>query len=263
MLLRDGALLKKSGLAPFPGAPVRPAAALPADGAYLIPVWATLGLLMAGWLAQRGARRLILLGRTGLPSAGRRPPTGGPPPHRSDPRAGTPRGVGVRPWPSTPVRPRRCGPCWPAVDDGAAPIPGRRPRRRRITEGPAAHRPSSPTGSRRGPCDPRSPTPQVLHEGVPARRLDFMYFICIGGIGVRHVPGRPPTRPATPISTRWPGPSPAGDRRQLDWVVWEGLGTAGHADRRRRTGAGRIAPGAAGGGLGRGSTPAGTTPPRW
>jgi phthiocerol/phenolphthiocerol synthesis type-I polyketide synthase A len=67
MVLRDGAFLVPA-LAPVTGEPVRGALQCRADAAYLITGgMGTLGLLMAAWLADRGARRLILAGRILLP----------------------------------------------------------------------------------------------------------------------------------------------------------------------------------------------------
>jgi phthiocerol/phenolphthiocerol synthesis type-I polyketide synthase A len=65
--LRDGELLAP-GLVPVSGEPVREPLCCRPDAAYLITGGlGTLGLLTAGWLVDRGARRVILAGRTGLP----------------------------------------------------------------------------------------------------------------------------------------------------------------------------------------------------
>ena len=70
VLVRDGRLLT-SVLAPFSGDPVRAALRCRSDAAYLITGGlGDLGLLMADWLGNRGARRVILLGRTKVPAAG-------------------------------------------------------------------------------------------------------------------------------------------------------------------------------------------------
>jgi phthiocerol/phenolphthiocerol synthesis type-I polyketide synthase A len=56
------------GLKPVSGEPVRPPLRCRPDAAYLITGGlGALGLLTAGWLADRGARRVILAGRTALP----------------------------------------------------------------------------------------------------------------------------------------------------------------------------------------------------
>ncbi|HZN81208.1 MAG TPA: beta-ketoacyl reductase, partial [Mycobacterium sp.] len=65
--LRDGEFFE-TALAPISGEPVREPVRCRPDAAYLITGgMGALGLLMAGWLADRGARRLILAGRTPLP----------------------------------------------------------------------------------------------------------------------------------------------------------------------------------------------------
>ncbi len=67
VLVRDGGLLT-STLGPFTGEPVRPPLRCRSDAAYLITGGlGDLGLLMADWLGNRGARRVILLGRTKVP----------------------------------------------------------------------------------------------------------------------------------------------------------------------------------------------------
>lgn len=67
LVLRDGEV-RVPVLAPVDGHPVRPALRCRPDGAYLITGGVgTLGLLTANWLADLGARRLVLAGRTALP----------------------------------------------------------------------------------------------------------------------------------------------------------------------------------------------------
>ncbi|MGH3970793.1 MAG: KR domain-containing protein, partial [Mycobacterium sp.] len=70
LVLRDGEFLAPA-LAPVSGQSVREPLRCRADAAYLITGgMGALGLLMADWLADRGARRLILAGRTPLPPRG-------------------------------------------------------------------------------------------------------------------------------------------------------------------------------------------------
>jgi phthiocerol/phenolphthiocerol synthesis type-I polyketide synthase A len=65
--MRDGVFHARE-LVPVTGAPVRGGLRCRPDAAYLITGGlGALGLLTAGWLAERGARRLILAGRTPLP----------------------------------------------------------------------------------------------------------------------------------------------------------------------------------------------------
>ena len=67
LVLRDAQFLAP-GLVPVSGQPVREPLRCRPDAAYLITGgMGALGLLMAAWLADRGARRLILAGRTPLP----------------------------------------------------------------------------------------------------------------------------------------------------------------------------------------------------
>ncbi|HYB80411.1 MAG TPA: type I polyketide synthase, partial [Mycobacterium sp.] len=67
LVLRDGAVLAPT-LAPLKGQPVRKSVRCRPDATYLVTGgMGALGLLMAAWLADRGARRLVLAGRTPLP----------------------------------------------------------------------------------------------------------------------------------------------------------------------------------------------------
>ncbi|ETW25611.1 phosphopantetheine-binding protein, partial [Mycobacterium gastri 'Wayne'] len=67
LVSRDGVVLAPA-LAPVRGQPVRPSMQCRPDAAYLVTGgMGALGLLMAEWLADRGARRLVLTGRTPLP----------------------------------------------------------------------------------------------------------------------------------------------------------------------------------------------------
>ncbi len=67
LVIRDNVILTPA-LAPVTGQPAAKPLWCRPDGAYLITGgMGALGLLMAGWLADRGARRLVLSGRTPLP----------------------------------------------------------------------------------------------------------------------------------------------------------------------------------------------------
>ena len=67
LVLRDGQFLAPA-LVPVSGEPVREPMRCRSDASYLITGgMGVLGLLMAAWLADRGARRLVLAGRTPLP----------------------------------------------------------------------------------------------------------------------------------------------------------------------------------------------------
>ncbi|MEO6794493.1 MAG: KR domain-containing protein, partial [Mycobacterium sp.] len=67
LVLRDGQFVTPT-FTPISGPPQREPMVCQPDGAYLITGgMGALGLLMAGWLADRGARRVVLAGRTALP----------------------------------------------------------------------------------------------------------------------------------------------------------------------------------------------------
>ncbi|WP_409434198.1 type I polyketide synthase [Mycobacterium sp. SMC-14] len=67
LVLRDGQFLTPA-FTPISGPPQREPMVCQPDGAYLITGgMGALGLLMAGWLTDRGARRLVLAGRSALP----------------------------------------------------------------------------------------------------------------------------------------------------------------------------------------------------
>ncbi|KJX74642.1 type I polyketide synthase [Mycobacterium lepromatosis] len=67
LVLRDG-VVRAPTLVPIQSEPVRKSLQCKSDGAYLITGgMGALGLLMADWLADHGARRLVLMGRTPLP----------------------------------------------------------------------------------------------------------------------------------------------------------------------------------------------------
>ena len=113
LALRDGEFLAP-GLAPVAGEPVREPLRCRPDAAYLITGGlGALGLLTAGWLADRGARRVILAGRTALPprrdwdSDSNDAATA----QKIAPSVRWRRGTSSKPWPSTSVQPRRCRHC--------------------------------------------------------------------------------------------------------------------------------------------------------
>ncbi|MFN8071324.1 MAG: type I polyketide synthase [Mycobacterium sp.] len=223
MLLRDGALLK-SGLAPFPGAPVRPALRCRPDGAYLITGGlGDLGLLMAGWLAQRGARRLILLGRTGLPSAGEAAADPAARRRIAAIRGLERRGVSVE----TVAIDSGSAEAMRALlarreDDGAAPILGV-VHAAGITEGQLLT--DLEPDRVRQTVWPKIAGAQVLHEAFPPGALDFMYFIASAG-SVFGVPGQAAYAAGNAyLDALARARHQQGDNTvSLDWVVWEGLG---------------------------------------
>ena len=226
VLLRDGAVLT-SALAPFPGDAVRPALRCRPDGAYLITGGlGDLGLLMAGWLAQRGARRLILLGRTKLPS-GRdgRAETVDPATRRrlAAIRSLERRGVSVE---------------TAAIDTGSAEeVQALLAKRENDCAAPilgVIHAAGLTEGQLltdlepervRQTVWPKIAGAQVLHEAFPPGTLDFLYFIASAG-SVFGVPGQA----AYAAGNAYLDALARARHRQgdntvsLDWVVWEGLG---------------------------------------
>ena len=230
-VVRDGVVLAPT-LAPVRGTPMRKSLRCRPDAAYLITGgMGALGLLMAGWLADRGARRLVLTARTPLPprrdweldtlDAELR--------HKIDAiRTLEMRGVTVEAV---------------AVDvghhddvqallanrdrDGAAPIRG-------IIHAAGVTNDQLVTNMTDDPVRqvmwPKIGGSQVLHEAFPPGSVDF-FFLTASAAGIFGIPGQGSYAAANSYLDAL-----ARGRRQqgchtmsLDWVAWRGMGLAADA----------------------------------
>ena len=231
LVLRDGLVLAPA-LAPVRGEPVRKSSRCRPDAAYLITGgMGALGLLMAGWLADRGARRLVLTGRTPLPprrdwdldtiDAGLR--------EKIDAiRALEMRGVAVEAVAAD------IG-CHDDVQallakrdrDGAPPIRG-------IIHAAGVTNDQLVTNMSDDPVRqvmwPKISGSQVLHEAFPPGSVDF-FFLIASAAAIFGIPGQGSYAAANSYLDAL-----ARLRRQqgchtlsLDWVAWRGLGFAADA----------------------------------
>ncbi|MBV9720905.1 MAG: KR domain-containing protein, partial [Mycobacterium sp.] len=232
LALRDGELLAPA-LVPVSGEPARQPFRCRVDAAYLITGGlGALGLLMAGWLADRGARRLILVGRTALPP--RRDWDSGT--HDADTRhkiaairALEMRGVSVDPV-ALDIGSRDAVQALLARRDadGDAPIRGII-HAAGITE--AQLLTEIDAGRLRRTMWPKIAGAQVLHEVFPPGSLDFLFLTAAAG-AVFGVPGQGAYAAANAYLD---GLARARHRQgchtvSLDWVVWRGLGFAADAE---------------------------------
>ncbi len=232
LALRDGEFLAPA-LVPVAGQPTREPLRCRPDAAYLITGgMGDLGLLMAGWLADRGARRLILVARTPLPprrewdsdinDTGTRAKVAAI-------RALEARGVSVdavaldvgSPEAVQSLLARR-------DDDGAPPIRGVI-HAAGLTE---AQLLTEVTDSRlRRTMWPKVAGAQVLNDAFPASSLDFLFLIASAGT-VFGVPGQG----AYAAANAYLDSLARARHRQgchtvsLDWVAWRGLGFAKDAE---------------------------------
>ena len=226
LALRDGEFLAPV-LTPVSGEPVREPFRCRPDGAYLITGgMGALGLLTAGWLADHGARRLILAGRTALPP--RR--DWNSPSNNADTRhkiaaiqALEMRGVSVEAV-AVDVGSRDAVRALLASRDadGAAPIRG-------VVHGAGiteAQLLTEIAESRlRRTMWPKIAGAQVLHEVFPPGSLDFLFLTAAAG-AVFGVPGQGAYAAANAYLD---GLARARHRQgchtvSLDWVAWRGLG---------------------------------------
>ncbi|WP_428341139.1 type I polyketide synthase [Mycobacterium sp.] len=231
LALRDGEFLAP-GLVPLSGEPVREPLRCRPDAAYLITGGlGALGLLTAGWLAERGARRVILAGRTALP------------PRRewdSDSndaataqkitavRALEARGVVVEAVALDIGSPEAIRALLTKRDDeGAVPIRG-------VVHGAGitdAELFTEMEESRlRRTVWPKIAGAQVLHQAFPPGTLDFMFLTAAAG-AVFGVPGQGAYAAANAYLD---GLAQARHRQgcrtvSQDWVAWRGLGFGAEA----------------------------------
>jgi phthiocerol/phenolphthiocerol synthesis type-I polyketide synthase A len=226
LALRDGVFLTQV-LAPVSGEPVREPLRCRPDAAYLITGgMGALGLLTAGWLVDRGARRLILAGRTPLP------PRRGWDSSVADAemrhkiaaiRALESRGVSIDAV---------------AIDVGSRDAVQALVAKRDADGAPAirgvihaagitdAQLLTEVTESRlRHTMSPKIAGAQALHEVFPPGSLDFLFMTAAAG-AVFGVPGQGAYAAANAYLD---GLAHARHRQgchtvSLDWVVWRGLG---------------------------------------
>jgi phthiocerol/phenolphthiocerol synthesis type-I polyketide synthase A len=224
LLLRDGALLT-SVLAPVSAAPARQPLRCRPDGAYLITGGlGDLGLLMADWLADRGARRIVLLGRTKV-SRDNSGETVDPGTRRrlAAIAALERRGVSVETAAIDIGSAQEVQDLLAArVHDGAAPIRG------------VIHAAGLAEGQLLTDLEPervrRTVWPkiagaQVLHNAFPPGQLDFLYLTASAGT-VFGVPGQAAYAGGNAyLDGLARARHQQGDNTvSLDWVAWEGLG---------------------------------------
>jgi phthiocerol/phenolphthiocerol synthesis type-I polyketide synthase A len=228
LALRDGVLLSQT-FGSVSGDPVREPLRCRADAAYLVTGgMGALGLLIAGWLADRGARRLILAGRSPLP------------PRRdwdSDTldvetrhkigavRALEARGVSVDAV-VLDIGSREALQALLAKRDaeGAAPIRGV-VHAAGITD---AQLLTEIDQSRlRRTLWPKVAGAQALHETFPPESLDFLFFTAAAG-AVFGVPGQGAYAAANAYldGLAHSRHQQGGHTVSLDWVAWRGLGFA-------------------------------------
>ncbi|AKN15834.1 polyketide synthase [Mycobacterium haemophilum DSM 44634] len=234
LVLRDGVVLAPT-LAPIRSDPVRKSLQCKADAAYLITGgMGALGLLMAEWLADRGARRLVLTGRTPLPprrdwdldtllnsQAGLR--------QKIDAiRALEMRGVTVEAVAADVGRHDDVQALLAKRDrDGAAPIRG-------VIHAAGVTNDQLVTNMTDDPVRqvmwPKIAGSQVLHEVFPPGSVDFLYLTA-SAAGIFGIPGQGSYAAANSYLDAL-----ARARRQqgchtmsLDWVAWRGLGFAANA----------------------------------
>uniref|UniRef100_UPI003899CD10 type I polyketide synthase n=1 Tax=Mycobacterium sp. HUMS_1102779 TaxID=3383487 RepID=UPI003899CD10 len=230
LALRDSAFLCPT-MCPIAGEPVREPLRCRPDAAYLITGgMGALGLLMADWLADRGARRLVLAGRTPLPP--RRDWDGADDPaaqHKITAiRALERRGVSVEAVALDVGSPEAVRELLDRRDRaGAPPIRGII-HAAGITENRLLTETAQDTLRR--VMWPKIAGAQALHRAFPPGRLDFFFLTASAGT-VFGVPGQGAYAAANAyLDCLARSRSRQGCHTvSLDWVAWEGLGFAADA----------------------------------
>ncbi|MBV8349881.1 MAG: KR domain-containing protein, partial [Mycolicibacterium sp.] len=248
LVLRDGVFLAPV-LAPVTGEPVRTRLRCRPDAAYLITGgMGALGLLIASWLADHGARHLLLAGRTPLPPRPEwdRDVTGNDLRQQiSAIRALETRGVSVELVTADVGRRGDVRALLAKRDrDAAPPIRG-------IVHAAGVTNDELVTkmtgGAMREVMWPKISGGQVLHEAFPPGSLDFFYLTA-SAASVFGIPGQG----SYAAANAYLDALARGRHRQgchtlsLDWVAWRGLGFAAGAtlavEELRRMGSREITP---------------------
>ncbi|MGB6209881.1 type I polyketide synthase [Mycobacterium sp.] len=225
LALRDGEFLTQV-MAPISGEPAREPLRCRPDAAYLVTGgMGALGLLIAGWLADRGARRVILAGRTPLPPRREWDDIADADTRRKIAaiRALESRGVTVDAVALDVGSPDAVRELVAKRDADGAPLIRGVVHAAGITD---AQLLTEVTESRlRHTMSPKIAGAQALHEVFPPGSLDFLFMTAAAG-AVFGVPGQGAYAAANAYLD---GLAHARHRQgchtvSLDWVVWRGLG---------------------------------------
>jgi phthiocerol/phenolphthiocerol synthesis type-I polyketide synthase A len=232
ILALSGGEILVAVVAPVTGKPVREPLRCRPDAAYLITGgMGALGLLMAGWLADRGARRLVLAGRTPLPPRREWDSDANATDLRHkiaairalEIRGVTVEAVALDVGSGAAVKGLLAG----RDDAGKPPIRGVI-HAAGVTEGQLL---TEIDDSRiRRAMWPKISGARVLHESFPPGSLDFLFLTSAAG-AVFGIPGQGAYASANAYLD---GLARSRHRQgchtvSLDWVAWQGLGFATHA----------------------------------
>ncbi|WP_343709457.1 acyltransferase domain-containing protein [Mycobacterium sp.] len=230
LALRDGALLAPA-MVPVPGQPVREPLRCRPDAAYLITGgMGALGLLIADWLADHGARRLILVGRTPIPPRPDWDTTTDPGAQHKIAaiRSLERRGISVDAVALDVGSPDAIGDYVKTRADGGAPPIRGIVHAAGVDE--SALLTEMPDGMLERVMRPKIAGAQALHLAFPPGRLDFFFLTASAGT-VFGIPGQG----AYAAANAYLDCLARARHRQgchsvsLDWVAWRGLGFAADA----------------------------------